>query len=250
MPLEDVVITPMDKSLLLWRCLHSGPLSPENIDAWPPNNVVPWEACRMRNLPLLDKLTNAYGACAMLARDGDRVVGTLRFYPKAISEMPEAGQMCLQQIYPAGPSAELVEKPFLPLHEIADKTLSVHCLMVGSPQQKDNTYQRKGLGSRLVRELIAWAQAQGWEAIEATAYEDVPIIYEITGQAGRRWWERLGFHLVKTDIEPEFLRENEFVQVMRQQAAALGLDTAMIQNKYIMRIELAGHKRGDWTEGR
>jgi hypothetical protein len=238
MPLESVVIEPMDKNLLLWRCLHSGPLSVENIDAWPPNNRVPWEACRARNLPLLEKLTDAYGACAMLARDGEQVVGTLRFYPKAIAEMPEAGMFCLQQDYPAGPSAALAEKPFPPLSELADRTLSVHCLMAGSPQQKDNPYRRKGLGSRLVRALIAWAQARGWTAIEATAYADLPIIYEITGQAGRRWWEKLGFRLAQTEIEPEFMREGEFLQTMQQQAAALGLDAEMIRNKYTMRIEL------------
>lgn len=238
MPLEDIIIAPMDKGLLLWRCLHSGPLSLKNLDWWPSNNAVPWEACRARNLPLLAKLTDIYGACALLARDSEQVVGTLRFYPKVIATMPEAGMLCLQQSYPAGPTAELVEEPFPQLSEIADKTLMVHCLMTGSPQQKDNPYQRKGLGSRLVRELIAWAQGRGWDAIEAIAYEDLPIIYEITGQAGRRWWEKLGFRLVKTEVEPEFLNEGEFVQTMRRQSAALGLNNKTICDKYTMRIEL------------
>ena len=74
-----------------------------------------------------------------------------------------------------------------------DKTLTVHCMMTGSPFQTENTYQRKGIGTRLAQGLVAWGTAQGWRGIEATAYEGLDILYANTGQAGVPFWERLGF---------------------------------------------------------
>ncbi len=111
----DIVVEPMTESLLLWRCLHHGPLSRDTIDQWPSGGEVPWERCRERNLPLLAKLTRTYGACAIVARDGERIVGHLRFYPKAVCGMKDAGCLCLQQDYPAGPAEDFAETAFPPL---------------------------------------------------------------------------------------------------------------------------------------
>jgi hypothetical protein len=90
----------------------------------------------------------------------------------------------------------------------------------------------------MARELIEWATAEGWQAIEATAYEGLPIAYAITGQAGRDFWEKLGFRLVRTDREPALEEESDFVLKMRKEARELGLDPAKIENKYIMRLDL------------
>ncbi len=107
---DRIVIEPMTERLILWRCLHSGPLSQGTVDQWLPDPRIPWQTFRARNVPLLAKFIATYGTCAMLARDGDQVVGTLRFYPQAIAVMEEAGGLCLQQACPAGPSERLVEK--------------------------------------------------------------------------------------------------------------------------------------------
>ena len=32
--IEDVVVEPMTEGFILWRCLHSGPLSRSTIDQW------------------------------------------------------------------------------------------------------------------------------------------------------------------------------------------------------------------------
>ncbi|MHC4400677.1 MAG: hypothetical protein ACYTG0_13460, partial [Planctomycetota bacterium] len=81
---EDVVIEPMTEDLILWRCLHTGPLSCDTIDRWPSDGQTSWQRYRKRNKPLLEKLTRAYGACAIVAREDDQIVGQLRFYPKAV----------------------------------------------------------------------------------------------------------------------------------------------------------------------
>lgn len=237
MTIENVAIRPMDRDFLLWRCLHGGPLSAENLDAPPEVEGMDWAALRGRNLPLLALLTETYGSCAMLAWDGDLVVGYARFYPQPVWDLTAAGHMCLQQFAPNGPSAELAAQRLPPLSELTDRTLRVHCLMTGSPQQRENPYRRKGLGTRLVRALIDWATTQGWAAIEATAYEEIPALYEISGQAGRRWWERLGFVVAEVGVEPGI--EGGLLDLVRRQASELGLPEDQATNRYTMRLALA-----------
>ena len=148
--IEDVVVEPMTEEFILWRCLHGGPLSCKTIDLWPETgemSTLPWERYRERNVPLLRKLIQTYGTCAILARDGEKVVGQLRFYPKVVRDMHGHGYLCLQQDPPPGPSDEFADSDFPELAEIEDKTLSVNCLMTGSSQLAENPYQRKGLGN-------------------------------------------------------------------------------------------------------
>ncbi|MBC7237653.1 MAG: GNAT family N-acetyltransferase [Chloroflexi bacterium] len=232
---EKVVIKPMDREFLLWRCLHEGPLTAETLEQPPANAAVDWEHRREVNIPLLAKLVETYGSCAMLAWDGDAVVGMLRFYPKALLSLEGAGEMCLQQEPPHGPSEALLEQPFPPLCELADKTLLVSCMMTGSPQWQNNPYQRVGLGTRLAKSLLDWAKVNGWERVEAAAYEDVDAVYRITGQAGRAFWERLGF--LVTRVEKAGF-EGEFLELVERQVRAQGLDARSAQNKYTMRREL------------
>lgn len=236
--IENVVIEPMSERMLLWRCLQDGSLTVESIEQWSPDSATPWMELRARNVPLLAKLTATYGSCAMLARDNEQVVGMLRFYPKAITLLEEAGQLCLQQDYPAGPMATLVERRFPPLAELADKTLVVHCLMTGSPSRQENPYQRRGIGTRLALGLTAWAREQGWQAIEATAYESLPIVYAVTGQTGRSFWERLGFGVAALGVEPALAQSGDFSQTMRQQAVERGLAPESITNCYTMRLDI------------
>ena len=234
--LQDVVIEPMTEDFILWRCLHGGPLAGRTIEVWPADGP-DWSKRRAVNLPLLRKLIQTYGTCAILAKDGDLVAGSLRFYPKWLFSMVDAG-LCLQQDFPAGPSEDLAEMRFVPLDEIEDKALTVHCMMTSSPFQDENPYQRKGLGGRMVRTLIDWARPRGWLAIEAAAYEDLDVLYANTGQAGKRFWQKLGFRLADTAVEPAFEADNDFTRKMREQAAAKGLDPAAIKSRYTMRLDL------------
>lgn len=239
--LKDVVVEPMTEEFILWRCLHGGPLSRDTIDRWPSEGKMPWERYRERNIPLLVKLTRTYGACAIIARDGAKIVGHLRFYPKAVCDMDGAGGPCLQQEHPAGPVADFTDSDFPGPAQIEDKTLVVHCLMTGSPQQKENPYQRKGIGSRMVRALIDWAKANGWERIEADSFEDLPIIYEITGSAGHGFWEKMGFHLVDRHPHPDLQdpgRFGEFVETLEEQAKSIGIPPERATDRLQMRLDL------------
>jgi hypothetical protein len=238
---EDVVVEPMTEEFILWRCLHGGPLSRDTIDQWSSAGKLPWDRYRERNIPLLVKITRTYGACAIIARDGDEIVGQLRFYPKTICDLEGAGGLCLQQDQTAGPVDYFADSDFPATAEIEDKTLVVHCMMTGSPQQKENPYQRKGIGTRMVRALIEWAKANGWERIEADSFEDIPIIYEITGSAGHTFWEKMGFHLVDRHPHPELQGRSqfgEFVKTLEEQAKSIGIPLERAIDRLVMRLNL------------
>lgn len=233
-----IVTEMMSEQNLVWRCLHGGPLTADSIDAPGPDGHVPFGTFRARNLTFLGNLVRTYGVCAVAARQGEAVVGHLRFYPKAVRDLAAPGLgLCLQQEFPSGPSDALGRMRFPPLDEIADKTLLVHCMMV-APDGPGGSLRHQGIGRRMAGALLDWAGTSGWRAVEATAYASVPVVYTISGQAGRSFWEGLGFRVVRTGREILLEEENDFVRTMRDQAVALGVDPASIKDKYTMRREL------------
>ena len=236
--LDHIQVEPMTGDFILWRCLHGGPLTCDSIEQWPPDRPLPWQRYRTRNLPLLQGLTRTYGACAIVARDGRKIVGQLRFYPKAIWQLAGAGEFCLQQDFPSGPTDDFANRDFPPLAALEDKTLAIHCLMTGSPQQQENPYQRKGIGARMVRTLIQWSTSQGWRYLEANAFEDLPLIYEITGSAGHTFWEKLGFSLVSRHPHPYLQHPSDFLTTLEAQAKAAGIPLAHAKDQLIMRLAL------------
>jgi GNAT superfamily N-acetyltransferase len=235
---ESIVVEMMSRPVLLWRCLHGGPLTAESLEHTDGTGDPPWAALRARNLPVLERLTDVYGACAVTARAGGSLIGHLRFYPKAVRVMAEPGLgLCLQQEFPCGPAGDFAGRVFPPLADLADKTLLVHCLMLAPEEEGGESYRRRGIGTLMARALLNWADAAGWTAIESTAYEPLPVIYARSGQTGRGFWEALGFRLVRTEREPYLEAESDFVRRMREEAARMGLDPARLANRYIMRLD-------------
>jgi len=234
-----LVVDMMSKDDLLWRCLHGGPLSSGKSDPGGLPDDAPWAEFRTRNILFLKNLTEIYGACGVVAKTGSWYIGHLRFYPKIVRELAAPGLgLCLQQEFPYGPAGDFGRGSFPPLEEIKDKTILVHCMMIAADVPGDKPRRRQGTGTRMARALIDWARAKGWHAIEATAYEALPVVYAATGQAGRRFWENLGFRLVRTDREPTLAEESEFVRKMREEALTQGFDPAKIVNRYVMRLDL------------
>ena len=235
---EPVVIEAMTEKFLLWRCLHYGPLSIETIDKCPPDSEVDWGRYRERNLPILVKLTRTYGACAVMACAGSRVVGQLRFYPKTVLDRSGAGGFCLLQDFPYGPAVDFADEEFPSLEQMEDKTLAVHCLMTGSSLRNHNPFQRKGIGTRMVKFLIQWAEEKGWERIEAEAFEDLPIVYEITGSAGIAFWQTLGFRTADRYPHPHLKGHDEFAEELEKQAESIGIPKERAKDRIIMRLDL------------
>jgi hypothetical protein len=221
---DSITIAPMDASLLVWRCLHGGPLDGEVLATLPANDRAPWPRYRARNLAILDRCTRLYGACAMLARDRGQVIGVLRFYPTELICLPQAGGLCLQQDFPAGPSDDFAALDWPAREALASQTLRVHCLTVGRPGASDDPYRRRGIGSALVEALVAWAQESGFRRVEAFACPDLPIFWDVAGQAALPFWQRLGFRAERS--EPGMSLDEDpwgLVPTILAQAAERGL---------------------------
>lgn len=237
---NTVSIALMISDFILWRCLHGGTLNSNTIMKWDADSSMSWIELYNRNMPLLTKLTATYGACAIIARHGEEVVGHLRFYPKIIQQICASNELnfCLQQKSPDGPADDFAEKEFPPFEELTEKTLIVHCIMAGSPTQQEKPYQRKGVGTRMVQFLVDWARAYGWKAIEAKTHEDIPLLYAVSGCAGKTFWEKLNFHVTKVATEAFFLGDTDFNRAVRDSAKEAGINPALVTNTYTMRIEL------------
>ena len=237
---DHILIEMMSPGFVLWRCLHDGPLTRESIESFRPGTKMDWDRYRRRNLPLLTALMETYGACGVVALDAGSVVGLIRFYPKEVLTMTGAGEMCMQQFFPAGPQDGFAWSAFPPLENLTDRTLVVHCLGVGKTGGgKDEPYQRKGIGTRMARKLIEWAKQNGWQAIEANANCDLPSLYQFTGSAGKRFWEKLGFRVVATGHGHFPDPNHPFVAQIRKEAVEAGIDPALATVNFTMRLDLA-----------
>jgi hypothetical protein len=89
----------------------------------------------------------------------------------------------------------------------------------------------------MVRELIRWSIKNKRDAIEANAYEEIPILYAISGVAGKRFWEKLGFRVIRQDIEPGI--SGEILEAVRKDAIAVGIPIRDVTNRYRMQLEIS-----------
>jgi hypothetical protein len=92
------------------------------------------------------------------------------------------------------------------------------------------------LATRLALELVRWATEHGWSSIEANAYEELPMLYAISGVAGRRFWEPAGFRMVHQDTEPGI--SGDLLEKLLLDALAAGLRPENVANRYRMRLDL------------
>ena len=234
----ELVIEMLGADFVPWRCLHGGPLTRESIERPEPNPQVDWRAARARNVPILRAIAETYGACAVAVREGDAIVGMLRFYPAAVRAMAGSMGFCLQQPFPYGPPEDFGAVRLPPPEDLEDRTLSVHCMAVGRPGAGDDPLRRKGLGTRMAEALIEWARPRDWRAIEASAYTDLDTLYAISGAAGRTFWEKLGFRVAATGVEPELQKESDILAAMRREAETKGIPFDRLADKFTMRLEI------------
>ena len=81
----------------------------------------------------------------------------------------------------------------------------------------------------------------GWERIEADSFEDLPVIYEITGSAGHTFWEKQGFLLVDRYPHPDLKVSGqyiEFIKILEKQAKAAGILPERARDRLVMRLDL------------
>ncbi len=185
----------MDATCLVPTCLHQGPLpmtqsdAPayvETVSAIPPGTVA----------RTLQAISARYGLCGVLALDGESVVGKIRVYPQAIVD--QAPFPCVQQEQTIRPLIALALDA-LPSRE-DEPVLHLYCMQVAA------AYAGRGIAGGMLDYLLAWARAQGWQALRARAVSPIPPLLAWCGQLSRAALERRGFAVTGSALSPE-LRE-------------------------------------------
>ncbi len=191
-------IVPMTKDFILYRCIHVGPLGPENIDKLTEKDRQSTRDMFIRNKKFFSRLVETYGSCAMLAIENDLMIAHARFYPQIISELTGKNDMCCQQLKYA-PTADMTEMDLPTFEELTDPSLRIYCWHV----HKD--YRNQGISHALLKGIIQWAIANGWKTILASAGVDDPWVASQSCAPMLRTYLKHGFEITSTVPSPELL---------------------------------------------
>ena len=144
-----------------------------------------------RNKKFLARLIDIYGSCAMLAIEGDFVVGQARFYPEVIFDLAGQKHICCQD--PRFAATQQMIKMDLPtIQNPANRILRIHCWLI----HKD--YLGRGLSHALLDGILEWALSHSWKLVRAYAGPDN---YWVASQACApmlRTYIKHGFQKTKT----------------------------------------------------
>ena len=254
-----IEIKPMDEGYLHLMCLHDGPVDTTTFEP-PPDPLPgghpphPWsdralrevaEAYRLhevyhpRPAPFMREMIRRYGTCAMLAWEGQQVIGHLRFYPMQVARLfiPQ-GEDC--------PSLSWAGEP-----QDDAGTLWVQCVMASRPYvgpdpdtvtgrnwpAMQEAGARRGVGLRLVQGLIGWAGEHGWNRIAKVAHADLDCFYGQLGGGGKAFWQKAGFGVDESFYErPE--RSAEFMGLAESEGREKGVAPEEVWTWYRMVYEL------------
>jgi len=261
-----IEIRPMDEGYVHIQCMHHGPIDPllpprpeiEWIDApdlaphpWSDETIVElaetyrrisegWTGDPAREF--MREMMQRYGTCAMLAWEGGKVVGHLRFYPLVIAQLLVRADPEKQHLVRWAGAMSFGADPV---------TLWVQCVMtcvpfVGSEEtvrggrhfpSMDKAGARKGRGLKLVRGLISWAREHGWKRIVKQTNADLDCMYGMSGGAGKAFWEKAGFKVVGTHFE-EYPNDDDWKATVESQAKAKGMSMREAWTLYHMACDL------------
>jgi len=257
-----IEIVPMDESYVHTRCLHSGPVDtavcqhaddplPEGHPSHPWSDETLHEviqryrthgiSCCPPPAAFSRELMRRYGTCAILAWEGQKVVGQLFFYPMRIARMLE---VLWESIPPLMPSTACDP-------EEGEGILWVLCVMSSRPylgSQPDtitgcdwptvaDAGARRGVGQRLVGGLIDWAREHDWRRIVKVAHADVDCFYGQLGGGGKAFWKKAGFEVAKSTY---FCPENwkaDFRDLAESQGQEKGMTAGEVWTWHRMRYD-------------
>lgn len=200
---RQIDIRPMDGSFVVYRKMYVPPLTRENIGTIAPHDDVP-QLERFKKegwLRVLEeffrKQIRALGSCAVLAWDGDGVVGKMHF---TTGEMYNAfrqagGWYCVDHESMPKIIQSFAEEEVERLLASDSRTLVGVCFNVG---HFDTQYHGKGIASAMVEFLKNWARERGWQRLEMPSCPDIVPFRCVGPQIMRRGWlERRGFSVIQ-----------------------------------------------------
>ncbi|MBN1348480.1 GNAT family N-acetyltransferase [candidate division KSB1 bacterium] len=205
---RDIDIRPMDDEFIVFRKMYVPPITRENLTAGSPDDP----SCLTDFLHsdaasivkgFLEKQTRAMGSCAILAWDGDGVIGKMYFTTHEMWEaFRQAGcYLCVEHESMPRMIQSLSNDEIAALLASPSKTLHILCHNIG---HFDTRYHGKGIASAVLDEMKRWAKENGWRTIEIDSCPDVVPFYALGSQHWRRSaLEKRGFYLARDTVCPE-----------------------------------------------
>lgn len=205
---RNIEIRAMDESFIVYRKMYKPPLTPENI-----GKVNPWdwrehlEEFRAKGWQkviedFFRKHIRAIGSCAVLAWDGDGVVGKMYFTTKEMwAAFRQTGAfMCVEHECMPKAILTFTDEQLQALFRSPSRTLRIACFNIG---HFDARYHGQGIAKAMIEFLKQWGQERGWREIEAWSVPDVVPEAALGGFILRRsTWERRGFHVKEETHTP------------------------------------------------
>lgn len=195
----------MDKSNILSRCLHSGPVTMDKMDIPVFRSKITKGAVKK----FLTKTCSLYDSCAVLAYDNDKIVGLLRFYPQDVLNILDdksgfrLDSVCIQKGKFMRRILDSLDK-FPSKESLPNKIIEIECFQVLSHYHKGEAkdYGSMGIGYNMLKELIEWAKLNDWNTITAGAINHIKPLLLWTGMYSIKRYKNLGFKIVREIIDP------------------------------------------------
>jgi GNAT superfamily N-acetyltransferase len=196
-------IRAMDEDFIVYRKMYKPPLTPDNI-----GKINPWD-CREHLEEFQAKgwqkliedffreHIRAIGSCAVLAWDGDGVIGKMYFTTKEMwAAFRQTGAfMCVEHECMPKAILAFTDEQLQTLLSSPSRTLRIACFNIG---HADARYQGKGIAKAMLEFLKQWARERGWRKVEAWSVPDVVPEAALGGFILRRSaFERRGFHVAE-----------------------------------------------------
>ncbi len=191
----------MDAESLLCCCLHNGKIALEDV------KLAPVEAeAGVANgtvAAFLRAACMAYGSCAVLAIEDSNIVAKLRFYPAVLVNML-GEHTCVQTPEHLQKIADLDLKRFPEKDSLPERSLYLHCFQVAGVERavaEDNptSYRGRGIGINMLKKLIDWSKAEGWDEIQGRAIQHIPPLMSWSNHLSVERFRKLGFEVKPSD---------------------------------------------------
>ena len=195
----------MQKSNILCRCLHSGPVLIDKMDI----PVFKSKITKGTVKEFLTKICNLYGSCAVLTYDKDKIVGLLRFYPQVVLDILDdksgfrLDSVCIQQGKFMKNIFDSLDK-FPSKESLPNKTIEIECFQVVSHYHKGEAqdYGGQGISNNMLKKLIEWAKLNDWDKIKAGAINHIKPLLLWAGMYSIKRYKNLGFKIVREFMDP------------------------------------------------
>ncbi len=198
----------MDDSFVVYRKMYVPPLTPDNIGKVNPGDwaehLEKFRSLGWQKLieDFLGKHIRLSGSCAILAWDGDGVIGKMYFTTKEMWDAFRAADcwFCVEHDSMPKFIQSLSDERMEALLASPSRTLQILCFNVG---HMDGRYHGQGITKAMVRYLQQWARERGWHRLIMESCPDITPTIVLGGHTLRRGTlERLGFHVAEERLAP------------------------------------------------